>query len=520
MDGIAIRVKSLFREWTGGGSVSFRMFRIFFAFTVAGTVIFTMLSVYYQTIRARDALMAENLTLTKLVADNVRIGVFAENREQLNYSISSIMSHREVLSISVFSADGRELFKKIKPEYASALAVSYDRASAERPSSSLLSLRDVIEMVEPVILESAPGRDESIYISESVAGAEKKVIGSVRILFDTSSLATSSISIILQNVAVALIMLVTGAMMIFYVLKRALSPLRQLTDEVRMLGAGLEIEKISLKSEDEIGRLATAFNEMADNLKRREHESKELEQRLRHAEKMEAVGTLARGIAHDFNNILTAVEGSVFALKKNIGREHPQHKYLYHMGNSVSRARILIHGLLVFSQGKSPRHVPVEINSAIVELLPMISSVTGDEIECVPLLCKSPLIVKGDPFQLEQVLLNLAINARDAMANGGSLEIRTDQVLLEEQAAAGAELLTPGSYALISVKDTGRGISEDIKERIFEPFYTTKEVGKGTGLGLSIVYGIVEEHKGSISIFSEEGRGAEFRIYLPLFEKD
>ena len=513
-------MKNIFHGWSGGGSVSLRMFRIFFAFTVAGTLLFTTLSVYYQTVRVRDALMAESRTLTKLAADNVRTGLLAGDHKQLNYSVNSIMGLREVLMVSVFSADGRELLRKIKPELASVLAVNYDEESANRPSGPQLSPGDVIELSEPVMLESEHGRDKSVYISEPGGGVEKRVVGSVKVLFDASSLATSSVSIILQNVAVALIMLVTGAMLIFYVLKRALSPLRQLTDEVRMFGAGHEIEKISLTSDDEVGRLAMAFNEMADNLKRREREAKELEQRLRHAEKMEAVGTLARGVAHDFNNILTAVEGSMYALKKHIVREHPLYKYIHHMGNSVARARILIHGLLVFSQGHAPRHLPVEINSAIRELVPMIHSVIGDGIECMPVLCKKPLIVMADPFQIEQVLLNLAINARDAMANGGSLAISTDLAVIDDEKAAEAIKLAPGRYVIISVRDTGRGISEDIRARIFEPFYTTKEVGKGTGLGLSIIYGIVKEHKGSISVFSEEGRGAEFRIFLPLIEKD
>jgi signal transduction histidine kinase len=505
---------------TAAESVSYRMFRIFFAFTVTGTIIFTLLSVYYQTTRVHDDLMAESQTLTKLLADNVRIGVFSESREQLNDTVSSIMSHREVLSVSVLSIDGRELFRKVRAGYAPIQSDAHQKKTATNRGRSFFTARDMIELAEPVVLDSAPSTEESIYFSAPAGGSERRIIGSVKILFDTSSLAASTISIIIQNVAVALILLVIGTMLIFYVLEKALRPLRQLTEEVRMLGAGMEIEKISVKSEDEIGRLATAFNEMADSLKKREHQAKELEQRLRHAEKMEAVGTLARGIAHDFNNILTAVEGSMFALNKNIGRDHPMHKYLYHMGNSLSRARILIQGLLVFSQGQTPKQMPVEVNSAIENLLPMISSVIGDEIECVPLLCKSPLIIMADPFQIEQVLLNLAINARDAMSNGGSLAIRTDLIEVEEHNAAGAVLPAPGKYALISVRDTGRGIREEIRERIFEPFYTTKEVGKGTGLGLSIVYGIVEEHRGGISVFSEEGRGAEFRICLPLFEKE
>jgi signal transduction histidine kinase len=516
---IIAKIRGLTLKLMDTESISLRMFRIFFAFIMAGAVVFTALAVYSEATRVRDDLINKSRTLTALLADNVRIGVFAESREQLNEAISGVMGQPETMAVSVFSSDGRELIKKVKPEYASSGAVVQYSASRE-PVSSIVTLDGWIEIVEPVILESAAGSEESIFFSESAAAGRGRVIGSVRVLFDTSSITERTISILIRNIAIGCLLLLIGAMMLFYALESSLRPLKQLTYEVKLLGEGKEIEKISIESKDEIGSLAVAFNEMADNLKKREQEARDLEQRLRHAEKMEAVGTLARGIAHDFNNILTTIEGSMFALRKKIDRENPMSKYLYHMDNSVSRARVLIQGLLVFSRGQAQRRMPVEINSTIGNLMPMISTVLGDHIECSQRIFRSPLVITADGFQIEQALMNLAVNARDAMPDGGTLTISSDLKMVDVDDAEAAVLPAPGWYAVVSVRDSGGGITEDVKERIFEPFYTTKDVGRGSGLGLSIVYGIIEEHEGAIFVFSEEGMGAEFRIYLPIFEKE
>jgi len=503
----------------GTDTVSAKMFRIFFTFTVVGVIIFTILSVYSDTNRLKNDLITKGRTLTTLLSDNVRLGVFAESREQLNEAISGIMNYRETLAVFVYATDGRELIGKVKSRAGLPEAFARYRFAAPEPRVHMKSLDGMIEFVEPVVLEASPASEESLYFSGAAAGSGKRVIGSVRVLIDTSSLEESALMILSRNIALGCLLLVFGAMMIFYVLERTLRPLKQLTKEVKLLGAGEEIEKISVQSKDEVGSLALAFNEMADNLRKREQEAKELEQRLRHAEKMEAVGTLARGIAHDFNNILTAVEGSMFALRKNIDSNNQLHKYIYHMDNSLSRARVLIQGLLVFSRGQAPGRQMIEVNELIERLMPTITTLCGESVRCSTSLLEGTLVVAADRFQIDQVIMNLVVNARDAMPEGGELWIGTSLALVEDSKTSEVVLPAPGQYVIISVGDTGTGISKDVMERIFEPFYTTKDVGKGAGLGLSIVYGIVEEHKGGISIFSEERRGTEFRIYLPLFEK-
>jgi signal transduction histidine kinase len=516
--GIANKIVEFVMALKKTDSVSSRLFRIFFAFALAGAIILTVITVYSETTRLRSDIENKGRTLTTLLADNVRIGVFAENREQLNEAIVGVMGHKETMAVFVYTADGRELIRKARPEYAAGNAVARF-TSAPESVSRMVTHENLIELVEPVTLDDTPVSEETIFFSGTAPEGGKRVIGCVRMLFDTSSLTERISAILLRNIAIGCLLFIFGAMTIFYVLDRSLRPLQRLRDEVEMLGAGKEIEKISIQSADEVGRLATAFNEMADNLKKREQEAKELEQQLRHVEKMEAVGTLARGIAHDFNNIMTAVEGSMFALKKKIGSSNPLYKYIYHMENSLSRSKVLIQGLLVFSRGHLPTQARVEVNEIVWNLVPVISSLIGDNIKCESRYFDSPLIVTADRFQIEQVILNLAVNARDAMPDGGVIDIRTDLVLVEDPEKAEVVLPAPGWYAVISVGDSGVGISRGVMERIFEPFYTTKEVGKGTGLGLSIVYGIIEEHKGGVAVCPKENKGTEFRVYLPVPEK-
>ena len=243
-------------------------------------------------------------------------------------------------------------------------------------------------------------------------------------------------------------------------------------------------------------------------------EWKRLEQQLFQAQKMEAVGQLAGGIAHDFNNILTAIIGYGNLLKAHL-QEGPPTKYLNYILESADRAARLIQDLLAFSRRQmiSPRLV--DLNVIIRGIENILSRLIGEDIELSVQLYDGDLPVIADSTQIEQVLMNLATNARDAMAEGGSLFISNELTYIDERFIKTYGYGRAGEYALITVSDTGAGMDQKIKEKIFEPFFTTKEVGKGTGLGLSMVYGIVKQHNGYINVYSESGRGTTFRIYLP-----
>ena len=244
-------------------------------------------------------------------------------------------------------------------------------------------------------------------------------------------------------------------------------------------------------------------------------EKKRLEMQLRQTQKMEAIGTLAGGIAHDFNNILTAIIGYANLLQMRVGVGDQLRTYIDEILRSSQRAAALTKSLLAFSRKQEMVTRPININDCIVHFETFLARIIGEDIDLQIAPTAADLMVIADRGQIEQVLMNLATNARDAMPGGGMLSITTRAVTLAERDIAGHSSLSPGRYVEISVSDTGSGMDEMTRQRIFEPFFTTKGVGKGTGLGLSILYGIIKQHTGEITVYSEQGEGTTFKIYLP-----
>jgi two-component system cell cycle sensor histidine kinase/response regulator CckA len=243
---------------------------------------------------------------------------------------------------------------------------------------------------------------------------------------------------------------------------------------------------------------------------------KRLEDQLRQSQKMESIGTLAGGIAHDFNNILTAIIGYASLLQMKMREGDPQRHSVEQILSSANRAATLTQGLLAYSRKQVLNAQPLNINEIIRKVELLLRRLIGEDIELRTLLTEQDVTVLADAGQIEQVLMNLATNARDAMPDGGHLYIETEQEVLDEQSAGMHEINKPGVYAVISITDSGTGMDEKTRGRIFDPFFTTKEVGKGTGLGLAMAYGIVKQHNGAIVVSSELGRGSTFKIYLPV----
>ncbi|HSV91493.1 MAG TPA: ATP-binding protein, partial [Desulfobacterales bacterium] len=241
-------------------------------------------------------------------------------------------------------------------------------------------------------------------------------------------------------------------------------------------------------------------------------EEKRLEAQLQHAQRMEAVGQLAGGVAHDFNNILTAILGYTNLLQAKTPCEDARRAHIDEIAGAAERAASLTSSLLTFSRKRDLALRPIELNGLIRHLEKFLSRIIGEDVEVRTNLSEGDIAIHADAGQLEQVLMNLATNARDAMPKGGTLLIETDVVPIDSSFIRMHGYGTPGTYAMVSVTDTGTGMDEKTRERIFEPFFTTKETGKGTGLGLSIVYGIVKQHKGYINAYSEPGRGTTFRL--------
>ncbi len=241
----------------------------------------------------------------------------------------------------------------------------------------------------------------------------------------------------------------------------------------------------------------------------------ELEEQLVQSRKMEAVGRLAGGIAHDFNNILQVITGNVAMAAMEAPAGHPVHASLDEISRASERAVNLVQQLLAFSRREELRLRPVELGSLVVETARMLRRLIGEDIALELPPAPGPLPVLGDPGRIEQVLLNLCVNARDAMPDGGRLTIESELVDLDEQYCRDHPEARPGRHVVVAVSDDGCGIPKEIQHRIFEPFFSTKEVGRGTGLGLATVYAIVRQHGGFINLYSEIGFGTTFRFYLP-----
>jgi len=244
-------------------------------------------------------------------------------------------------------------------------------------------------------------------------------------------------------------------------------------------------------------------------------ERKSLEAQLRQAQKMESIGTLAGGIAHDFNNILTGIIGFADLALFNLSAQHPLYHSLQEIKNLGERAARLTRQLLAFARKQMLEPQPFNLNDVITDLSKFLRRVIGEHIDLQTILANDLAIVHADVSQIEQVLVNLCVNARDAMSHGGKLVIETRNVDLDEMYCQTHPWAKPGNYVLLSVSDTGVGMDRATQERIFEPFFTTKELGQGTGLGLAMVYGIIKQHEGLIHVYSEPGHGSTFKIYLP-----
>jgi PAS domain S-box-containing protein len=245
---------------------------------------------------------------------------------------------------------------------------------------------------------------------------------------------------------------------------------------------------------------------------------KQLESQLFQAQKMEAIGQLAGGVAHDFNNILTGIIGFGTLMDLAMDKKDPQRQNLNHILAGAERAANLTKSLLAFSRKQISNPLPVDLNEIITKIGKFIQPIIGEDIDLKITVSTDVLTVYADAGQIEQVLLNLATNARDAMTTGGLLTLETEPVLLDTDFMKAHGYGEPGEYARISVSDSGCGMDEPTLKRVFEPFFTTKGVGRGTGLGLSMVYGIIKQHNGFINVYSEPGLGTKFTIYLPLIK--
>ncbi len=278
------------------------------------------------------------------------------------------------------------------------------------------------------------------------------------------------------------------------------------------------LESANTELETRVEERVRELRESNEQLLVETSQRQQLEEQLLQSQKMEAIGLLAGGVAHDFNNMLTPIMGFAQMEMAKLPAEDNSRDSLEQIHRAAERAAELTRQLLTFSRRQVAEPKVINLNDLIVDLDHMLRRLLGEDIELVTLPASTLDLVEADPGQIEQVIMNLAVNARDAMPNGGKLTIETANITLDELGALQDPDASPDPYVMISVTDTGSGMTQEDQSRIFEPFFTTKEQGKGTGLGLATCFGIAKQSGGRIEVHSELGQGASFKLYLPRIE--
>jgi signal transduction histidine kinase len=358
-------------------------------------------------------------------------------------------------------------------------------------------------------------------LGETEGEARKdKILGFLRLTLGKAAMKKQLSLILLRNLIITACFLVMGTVLTYIIARRITQPLKRLTEAAIASGEAGMLHPFPVESRNEIGNLAVAFNNLSIALDQRNVEKQLLEDKLWQSQKMEAIGTLAGGIAHDFNNILGIIMGFSEIALLTAPPESKYTEYLQEVFKASGRAKELVNQILTFSRKSKIEGRPMQIGLVIKEALKMLRASLPSTIELRQNIQRDLPPIMADPTQIYQVLMNLCANAGHAMRDkGGLLEVSLVTVMFESQKAVPHPDLKPGKYQKLTVRDTGQGMERPVLNRIFEPFYTTKQPGEGTGMGLAVVHGIIKAHDGAILVQSEPEKGSCFELFFPSLDR-
>jgi signal transduction histidine kinase/ActR/RegA family two-component response regulator len=482
--------------------------------------------VIYERDAARNELRHDAWALSNIVGESVAASMLFGDATAASATLRALQTDEHVLCAVLYDAEGR-------------VFTEYHHHDAKRR----------FEHGESAVPVEKPGDryEAGTLLTFHAVNLDGERVGTVLLRSSLSRVEERLRSLVLMIVLTLVLALLAAVVVSAWVQKILSRPILSLVATARAVSQNRDYSlRAPEGGQDELGTLSRAFNGMLEQIEERDRslgearaelegrlseledqirQTKEAqaalaksEEQLRQAQKMEAIGILAGGVAHDFNNILTAIMGYSQLLTRRLGPDSPHKDTVKEILNAGSRAAALTSQLLAFSRRQILEPKVLDLNDVVRNMEKMLRRLIGEDVDFLTVLEPELDRVKVDPGQIEQILLNLAVNSRDAMPDGGTLIIETKNAELDKFYADDHLEVTPGPYVMVSVSDNGCGMEEEMRSRIFEPFFTTKGAGKGTGLGLSTVFGIIKQSGGHVSVYSEPGQGTTFKIYLPKVE--
>ncbi len=489
-----------------------RQIIIGFALVLAifGTIQTTALTIF--SARFLDQLTADTGNQQALfLARLTSLALFTDNKSLAQEPLDAIVDRPEISSATLYLDDGTLWMKRERQGIQDKIL---SPSMVQQILAEMNTSPPITKIAEDTLSYYAQVKVTNFSPIDSTAEAEE-TIGLASIILNKTYFQTLTRQRVLLN-SIIFVCAILVALFVSILLARYLSkPLHELTEGAKHIAEGKLDKPIPVEVTGELANLTVAFNQMLESLKERE----QLMNELRQSQKMEAIGTLAGGIAHDFNNILSAIFGFTQLSMLKLDQDSEEYHNLSQVLTAAQRAKDLVASILAFSRQSSTKKEAIAIAPVIKEVLKLLRATLPASIEIRQEINMETGTVSIDPVQVHQIVMNLCTNAFHAMGNEkGILDVRLKELEVDSKKAALTPELQSGNYLLFTVSDTGQGMDNELKNRIFDPFYTTKEPGKGTGLGLSVVHGIVTDCGGCVTVESELNQGTTFFLYFPITE--